>query len=1550
MKRILGLDLGTNSIGWALIETQFDKKEGNIKGLGSRIIPMSQDILGKFDSGVSISQTAERTSYRGVRRLYQRNILRRERLHRVLNVLKFLPEHYANAIDFEKCLGQFKNHTEEKLNYCKNQQGGHNFIFMDTFNEMANDFKEHSQVDKVPYDWCLYYLRKKALSQKISKQELAWVILNFNQKRGYYQLRGEEEEVVEGKTKEYISLNVKQLIDSGEVIKKTGDKLYEVIFENDWKYDKQIVKTENWEGKEKEFIVTSTVRKDGEIKRTYKAVDSEKDWVAIKAKTEQDINASNKHVGQYIYETLLQNPKQKIRGKLVKTIERKHYKEEFKAIIAEQIKHHPELQNKKLYADCVQELYSRNEAHQNNIKDKGFDYLFTDDIIFYQRPLKSKKSTISGCQYETRSFKKKVIDKVTGLDKEIWENEPLKAIPKSHPLFQEFRLWQFIKNLSVYQKEDEKGNIVDQDITNTLFKSEEDWAELFAFLSFKKEVDQKQLIQYLIAQKRIERAKKDNYRWNYVEDKKYPCNETKAQFVSRLQKVTDVDVASFLTQEVEYNLWHIIYSVKDKNEFETALGTFASKQSIDKASFVERFRKFLPFANDYGAYSEKAIKKLLPLMRRGSFFDEDKIPLDTKERIQSIMERVHSLKLKDSFTKQELKNKLENVADDDIPKQLVKSFIPFKNTNPFTGLNTYQACYGVYNRHSEASIITQWEKPQDIARFLKDFKQHSFRNPIVEQVVTETLRTVKDIWDYYGKGEENFFHEIHIELGREMKSSSSSRKSISERNIENENTNNRIKNILQELMNEGVTEAKSYSPSHQEILKIYEEGVYQNPNVDYSRITEDDIIKIRRNNSPTKKEIEKYKLWLEQGYISPYTGKIIQLSRLFTIDYEIEHIIPQSRYFDNSLGNKIICESEVNREKSNMTAYEFIAKKGGSLIDGIPVLKLESYENHCNQYFKKNKRKLQNLLSEDIPEGFINRQLNDSRYISKLIKGLLGNLVREDNEKEATSKHIVPITGAITSKLKQDWGLNEKWNELVASRFMRLNEMTNSEDFGYWDYQKDEKGNNVGKQFFRTKVPDDISKGFNKKRIDHRHHALDALVIACCTRKHTQYLNALNAEKKNYGLRDTLLIKSKEGHYTKHFLQPWANFIVDAKDVLETTVVSFKQNLRVINKTNNKTWQWVKKDGVSKKVLVKQTKGDNWAIRKSMHQASVSGKVTLLREHKTPINFTIALKNWQLIVDRSIKKKVKTAFKLFDNDLKKVKKHFKENPITVDDTIITKVTVFDYIEATASRATLTEKFTRKKLESITDLGIQKILENHLKNYISAEGKEQFDLAFSPVGIQALNKNIINLNDGKKHQPIYKVRLYEVGNKFSVSDDKESAKHTKYVEAAKGTNLFFAVYWDAKKEKRVFDTIPLNEVIEHQKWRATIKDKEERNKTPMIPTISVKGRFMFSLSPNDLVYVPIDEEVNDNSLVDFSNLNKEQVQRIYTMEKTSGVECYFTRNDISTLIKKYDAKSKFGELGSQNKYQTTMCVETFKISDRCWKLKANRLGTIVQVVK
>ena len=75
---------------------------------------------------------------------------------------------------------------------------------------------------------------------------------------------------------------------------------------------------------------------------------------------------------------------------------------------------------------------------------------------------------------------------------------------------------------------------------------------------------------------------------------------------------------------------------------------------------------------------------------------------------------------------------------------------------------------------------------------------------------------------------------------------------------------------------------------------------------------------------PTKSEVLRYKLWLEQKYCSPYTGNVIPLGKLFTSAYEIEHVIPQSRYFDDSFNNKVICEAEVNKLKGNLLGHEFI--------------------------------------------------------------------------------------------------------------------------------------------------------------------------------------------------------------------------------------------------------------------------------------------------------------------------------------------------------------------------------------------------------------------------------------------------------------------------------------------------------------------------------------------------------------------------------------------------------------------------------------------------
>ncbi|KUJ59230.1 hypothetical protein AR687_24240 [Flavobacteriaceae bacterium CRH] len=1547
MKKILGLDLGTNSIGWALTNNDFDNKLGSIEGLGSRIIPMSQDVLGKFDSGVSISQTAERTKYRGTRRLVQRFLLRRERLHRILNILDFLPRHYSEAIDFDKKFGQFKPEREEKLSFYKNESGKNQFLFLESHQEMFSEFKlTHPDLKQVPYDWTIYYLRKKALTQKISKEELAWIILNFNQKRGYYQLRGEEEEVNKNKLEEFHTLVIVDVI---EREKGKSGVWYNVILENGWIYKRESkIALFDWIGKQKNFIVTTELNDDGTIKlnkdneekRSFRSP-KEDDWGLRKIRTEQTINQSEKSVGSFIYDELLKKPNQKIKGELVRTIERKFYKDELSKILKAQITFHYEiLGDRNIYKKCIDELYRHNDSHKNNIKDKGFDYLFLDDIIFYQRPLKSKTSLISDCSLEFVPIKdKKGILVKDSNGKQVVK--PLKCIAKSNPIFQEFRLLQFVKNLKIYKKE-----IINEiDVTNDYLKTEEDLVELFDWLNDKAEISQKQFLAYPKF-----KLKEDKYRWNFVEDKIYPCNETRNQFLNAIAKI-DVN-KSFFDAKNTQDLWHILYSVTDKTELfsintETgiqsgALSTFAKRHNLSN-EFVSNFSKIKPYNKDYGSYSEKAIKKLLPLMRFGSNWNKNNIDAKTLARIDKLQ---------------------TGEFDETMRTRVREKAIHLSKITDFQGLPLWLASYIIYDRHSEASNISKWKTPEDIAWFLNPknksgFKQHSLRNPIVEQVITETLRVVKDIWQHYGEGKENFFNEIHIELGREMKNNANDRKRITETINQNENTNLRIKAILTELKNDGINDVRPYSPSQQEILKIYEEGVY---NSEIRKEKLEDIDKIRKNAKPTPSEIIKYKLWLEQGYISPYTGKLIPLSDLFTTKYQIEHIIPQSRLFDDSLSNKVICESEVNDLKGNNTALEFILKNEGRIVlltggKTVKIFTKEAYNQHITSYYIKNKSKQKRLLTEEIPEKFIDRQLNDTKYISKIVKNLLSKIVREEDEQEVTSKHIVSLNGSITSRMKQDWGLNDVWNKIVSPRFERLNAITNSNDFGKLELKKDEFGN-AGKQVFQTTVPDDIAKGFSKKRIDHRHHALDALVIACINRTHINYLNNLNAKDENdktikHELRNKLCFKTKpdsNGNSKWEFHKPWENFTKKVEDELNQTIISFKQNTRVINKTVNKYQVWKEEDGAMKKVTVKQTKGDNWAIRKPIHAETVSGKVFLKRIKQSHITIANAIEQIELIVDKEVRKQLKAKIKQYPNNKEGFKKHLKAFPIMINGKAIDKVQIYETIEATATRErnNLDITFDEKKIEKITDTGIQKILLNHLKqeiyqNAIDESGKKiaPHEVAFSEIGIDELNKNIKVLNNGKNHQPIKKVRIFEESKRFSLG--QSGSKTDKYVETAKGTNLFYAIY-EGKKGNRNYKTIPLNEVIERQKQglnSALVTDENE-------------NRLLFTLSPNDLVYIPTNEEKKNLTTINFDKLSREQTERIYKFVSCTSGEGHFVSNNYSKeIISNENGSNNKNERMLEFNNSNTIYDEKEKpvmIKSVCWKLEVDRLGKIKRIIR
>ena len=1537
MKKILGLDLGTNSIGWAVVnaeeanrenETSFLKPIG-IDAAGSRIIPMDAAILGDFDKGNSVSQTKERTSFRGIRRLRERCLLRRERLHRVLKLLDFLPEHFAKELNR---YGKFTTDSEPKIAWKKNAEGKFEFVFEGSFLEMIEDFRKNQPElvakknngkdnKKVPYDWTIYYLRKKALTHPITKEELAWILLNFNQKRGYYQLRGEDEEEKSNKKVEFHALKVVAVEDSGE--KKGNETWYNVHLENGWIYRRTSNIPLDWVGKIKEFIVTTDVNddgtpktdKDGNEKRSFRAP-KEDDWTLLKKKTETEIYASHKTVGEFIYDSILANPNQKIIGKLIRTIERKFYKDELRQILEKQKEFHAELRDEKLYAACCEELYASNEAYRNSISNRDFTYLFLDDIIFYQRPLKSKKSLIANCPYESRFDKN-------------GEEHSVKCIAKSNPLFQEFRLWQFVQNLRIYQREktvqDNQLDLfgepsaqklqVDVDITAELFTSEEDYVKLFDWLNDKKSIQQETLIHSYF------KKEKDKYRWNYVEDKEYPCNETRAELLSGLKKCGIA--ASFLTHEQEMVLWHILYSVEDKIEIEKALKKFADKRSLPE-SFAEVFSKIKPFKKDYGSYSEKAIKKLLSLMRMGKYWNYENIDTKTKDRIQKIITGEYDEKIR---------NRVRDLS------------INLIEESDFQGLPMWLACYIVYDRHSEAKEIQKWEKPEDIDKYLQEFKQHSLRNPIVEQLITETLRTVRDIWKQVGQ-----IDEIHVELGREMKNPADKRKKMTENIQKNENTNLRIKAMLAEFANPefGIENVRPYSPSQQDILRIYEENALENlsdKDKDFEFVS-----KISKSAQPTKSDIIRYKAWLEQQYRSPYTGKMIPLAKLFTAAYEIEHVIPQSRYYDDSFSNKVICEAEVNKLKDNQLGFEFIKNHHGEIVQMsgggvVEILSVDAYEKFVKDHYSHNNVKKKKLLMEDIPEDFIARQLNDSRYISKVVKGLLSNIVRTKDangayEQEATSKNLISCTGGITDRLKLDWGMNDVWNRIVLPRFERLNQLTGRDCFtalskeGHWI----------------PNMPLELQKGFNKKRIDHRHHAMDAIVIACATRDHVNLLNNEAAKPKNQANRyqlshklrhyEKVMIDGKERSVPKDFIKPWDSFTQDAQNVLENIIVSFKQNLRVINKTRN-FYQHFEN---GEKTFTRQKKGDSWAIRKPMHKDTIYGEINL--RMKKPVSLKDALKNPKAIVEKDLKKKILEL--LADGkDVKAIKKYFEDNKDVWSDVNLSKIDVYYFTQDIknkhgqvkeryfATRKSLDTSFDKKKIEtSIADTGVQKILLAHLES----KGGDP-ELAFSPDGIDEMNRNIKELNGGKNHQPILKVRVYEKADKFAIGTKGNKSK--KFVEAAKGTNLFFAIFESIETDNnsgeevkvRSYATVPLNMVIDCQKeagknWKEKIdsllKEKE---------MVANDARLLFMLSPNDLVYLPTEDQIKNG-------IDAIDRTRIYKMVSCTGNRLYAIPYAVANTIVD---KVEFSQL---NKIEFS--DEKLSIKTTCIPLKVDRLGNIVEV--
>lgn len=406
---------------------------------------------------------------------------------------------------------------------------------------------------------------------------------------------------------------------------------------------------------------------------------------------------------------------------------------------------------------------------------------------------------------------------------------------------------------------------------------------------------------------------------------------------------------------------------------------------------------------------------------------------------------------------------------------------------------------------------------------------------------------------------------------------------------------------------------------------------------------------------------------------------------------------------------------------------------------------------------------------------------------------------------------------------------------------------------------------------------------------------------------------------------------------------PWKHFTKEAESALQNIVVSFKQNLRILTKATN-TYECLDAQ-TGKRILRHQGSAEHYAIRKPLHKDTVYGEV-VLPSVKT-VALAKAIKIPHRIVDTHLRKKVLELRDQHHYNDKQLKDYFTKTFAYLPEW---KTFDFNNVEVRlysndegeksmmATRKMLSDvldvaKVSKKGddalrenllsiIEKITDTGIRKILVRHMDTY-----KDGIEQAFSPEGLCWMNENIIQLNDGKPHLPIYKVRVAEASDgAFPVGI--RGNRPSKLVKTAKDTNLFFAVYAN-EDGVRSYETIGLRTAIEMSKQKASIA-----------PAYNEQGdKLQFVLSPNDLVYVLLPGETQQN--IDDSNLD---LRRVYKMVSATMQRCFFVPYYVARPIHmkvEYNVNNKIELITKKDIPE--LDEASISIKQSCIPLHVDRLG-------
>ncbi|MDH6253416.1 CRISPR-associated endonuclease Csn1 [Chryseobacterium sp. H1D6B] len=759
-----------------------------------------------------------------------------------------------------------------------------------------------------------------------------------------------------------------------------------------------------------------------------------------------------------------------------------------------------------------------------------------------------------------------------------------------------------------------------------------------------------------------------------------------------------------------------------------------------------------------------------------------------------------------------------------------------------------------YN-HSNSYTKEDLEK-RVLKEKLEILPKNSLRNPVVEKILNQMINLVNEAVEEYGT-----LDEVRIELARELKKNAEERAN----------------------MTSEIGKATLLHQKYEEILK-----------------REFDI------PAPSRNDIIRYKLYLElanNGYKDLYTDVQVKREELFTNKYDIDHIIPQSRFFDDSFSNKVLVPRGANLKKANQTAFDY--------LENEDTQKLEKFLNIIKNLYDKGeitKAKYEKLQKKgsDIGEGFIERDLRDTQYIAKKAKEILFGITNS----------VVSTSGKITDKLREDWNLVNTMKELNLDKYKKL---------GLTETLLNSKGEE------KERIID------WSKRNDHRHHAMDALTVAFTTQNHVQYLNYLNARKdedhkqhkiiSNIENLITKVFEKKNGAKQRRFIEPIHNFRVDAKKHLDEILISHKAKNKVVTKNINK----IKKKGsvVAKAELTP---------RGQLHKETIYGSSKFLKTKDEKISGKFNLETINKVQNEKYKNALLERLKEFGEDSKKAftgKNMISKNPIYLDEEktlqIPESVTLAWYETIYTIRKSVNPDNFKdyKNIDKVTDKKIRTVLTDRLRKF-NGNSKEAFsDLENNPIwlnkskGIAIKTVTITGMNNVEalhyKKDHLGKEILDKKGDRMPVD----------FVST--GNNHHVAIYEDAKGnlQERV---VSFYEAVERVNQGLSVINKDYN--------AGLGWKFLFTMKQNEMFLFPSEDfNPKEIDLFDKKNLkliakNLFRVQKFGELSKSG----FWFRHHLETSV---DVKKELRNYSYLDFYSKDFMKTIVKV-------RLNHLGKIVQV--